>query len=126
VRLAVEILQRDPAVAAVAFAQTNGDGELWPNHVQPSAKTSACAINCFTGFGYLMRKSALLAVNGFRETIYYAGWEKELCLRWLERGFKVIYSPACKVGHLPELKGRDPSLFLRYTTRNNCLTTSRG
>jgi GT2 family glycosyltransferase len=124
-RAAVEqglaILRADPAVVAVAFAQADAEGALFPPAAQQSPVQFACYVPTFTGFGFLIRREALLAAGGFRERLGIHGEEKELCLRLLDRGLRVVYLPHAGVGHLAATAGRDLRHYLHQTVRNSTL-----
>ncbi len=53
VRTALEVLQRDPGVAAVAFPQSDEHGRLWPAGQQPAAADGPCYVPAFIGFACL-------------------------------------------------------------------------
>jgi GT2 family glycosyltransferase len=78
-------------------------------------------VAAFTGYGFLARREALLAAGGFRERIGINGEEKELCLRLLDRGLRVVYLPDAVVGHVAAAAERDRRRYLHQTVRNNTL-----
>jgi GT2 family glycosyltransferase len=119
---ALAVLEGDPHVAAVAFAQAEADGRPWPSRMQPSPATSPSLVASFIGFAHLVRRDAFLAVGGYREDFNYLGEEKELCLRLLDAGYCTVYLPAARIGHVCDPHGRDASRSLRLTVRNDCLT----
>jgi GT2 family glycosyltransferase len=119
---ALAVLDGDPRVAAVAFAQAEADGRPWPARMQPSPVTAPCLVASFIGFAHLVRRDVFLAVDGYREDFNYLGEEKELCLRFLDAGHCIVYLPEARIGHVPDSKGRDQARSLRLTVRNDCLT----
>jgi GT2 family glycosyltransferase len=119
---ALAVLDGDPRVAAVAFAQAEADGRSWPARMQPSPATSPCLVASFIGFAHLVRREVFLSLGGYREDFNYIGEEKELCLRFLDAGYCTVYLPAALVGHVPDPSGRDQARSLRLTVRNDCLT----
>jgi GT2 family glycosyltransferase len=121
VERAVAVLEGDPAVVAVAFAQADADGVPFPPHAQPAPVDYPCYVPTFTGFAFLVRRQALLEAGGFRERIGIHGEEKELCLRLLDRGWRVVYLPDALVGHLADPAGRDMRRYLHQTVRNTVL-----
>jgi GT2 family glycosyltransferase len=123
VHTALGVLRRDLSVAIVGFAQAEADGSPWPAAMQPAPVDYACQVTAHIGFAHVVRRSAFLAVGGYRGAFYFYGEEKELALRVLDHGLKVIYLPHALVGHVPDPGGRSMSRVLRYTTRNNCLGT---
>lgn len=121
VRAGIAVLERDPSVAAVAFPQSDAEGVPLPPGAQPSPATGPALVRSFIGFAHLVRREALLAVGGYREVLEIMGEERELCLRLLDRGHRVVYLPAHPVAHLADAGGRDPRRFLYLTVRNDVL-----
>lgn len=119
---ALAVLEGDPRVAAVAFAQAEADGRPWPPHMQPSTMTTPCLVASFIGFAHLVRREAFLAIGGYREDFNYIGEEKELCLRLLDAGYTTVYLPAARISHVCDPAGRDAARSLRLTVRNDCLS----
>ena len=123
IRRAIEMLQRDPAVAAIAFAQAEPDGRPWPAAMQPGRGTVPSLVPAHIGFAHLIRRDVFLAHGGYCEMLDFYGEEKELCLRLLEAGQSVVYLPDGLVGHLPASGGRVASRYVRYVIRNDCLVS---
>ena len=121
VERALEILARDSAVAAIAFAQANEDGRPWPESMQPGQGQSVRYVAAFIGFAHLLRRGIFLELGGYRESFVFYGEEKEYCLRLLDRGLAVVYLPDALVVHAQDASGRTPQRYLRYVTRNDCL-----
>ncbi|HEX8694945.1 MAG TPA: glycosyltransferase [Longimicrobium sp.] len=121
VRRAVAVLEGDPEVAAVAFAQAGASGEPWPAEVQPARVDYPCYVPTFIGFGHLLRREAFLAAGGFREQLGIHGEEKELALRLLDAGWRIVYLPDARVAHLADAAGRDRRRYLHLTVRNDVL-----
>ncbi|MFL5383120.1 MAG: glycosyltransferase family 2 protein [Longimicrobiaceae bacterium] len=117
----VAVLEADPGVVAVAFAQGDEQGVRHPAALQPAPVDYPCYVPAFTGYAVLIRRDALLAAGGFRERLGIHGEEKELCLRLLDRGLRVVYLPGAVVGHLAAAAERDMRRYLRQTVRNNTL-----
>jgi GT2 family glycosyltransferase len=117
----IAVLESDPEVAIVALAQGNEEGVRFAPAMQPAVAEHPCYIAAFTGYGFLVRRDALLAAGGFRERIGINGEEKELCLRLLERGLRVVYLPDAVVGHVAAAAERDRRRYLHQTVRNNTL-----
>jgi GT2 family glycosyltransferase len=115
------VLRDDPGVVAVAFAQADGAGVPFPAAGQQCAAQEPCYVPSFTGFGFLIRREALLEAGGFRQRLNIHGEEKELCLRLLDRGLRVVYLPRAGVGHLAATAGRDMRHYLHQTVRNSTL-----
>lgn len=122
VRNALQVLRTDPSVGAVAFAQADEHGRLYPPHAQPAAATEPALVRTFIGFAHLARRDALLAAGGYREMLQIMGEERELTLRLLDLGYRVVYLPGAPVAHLADPAGRDPLRFLHLTVRNDALS----
>jgi GT2 family glycosyltransferase len=118
---ALAVLRGDPSVAAVAFAQADGEGRLYPPGAQPSPATEPALVRTFIGFAHLVRAEAVRAVGGYREILDQNGEERELTLRLLDAGYRVVYLPGAAVAHLADGGGRDPKRFLYLTVRNDAL-----
>lgn len=121
VKRAVEILQKDESVAAVAFAQAEADGNPWPESMQPSPMKYPCYVAAFIGFATILRKDIFLSLGGYRSLFHYYGEEKEYCIRLLDSGHHVVYLPDALVRHLPDPSGRSQRKYIRHAIRNDCL-----
>jgi GT2 family glycosyltransferase len=121
VRDALAVLQRDPRIAAVAFAQADAKGKPWPAAQQPAAADGPCYVPAFIGYGCLIARDRLLDIGGYREAFVIHGEEREVCLRWLDRGLHVVYLPAAAVAHVADTANRDPRVYIRRVMRNDCL-----
>jgi GT2 family glycosyltransferase len=122
VEMAVRVLEADPGVAAVAFAQCDDAGVAYDPLAQPLPVDYPAYAAAFIGFAHLLRRDAFLAVGGFRERLGINGEEKELCIRLLDRGWRVVYLPAARIGHVADQGGRDARRYLHQTVRNNALS----
>jgi GT2 family glycosyltransferase len=76
----------------------------------------------FIGFAHLVRRDAFIALGGYRESFEFYGEEKDFCLRLIEAGYRTLYLPDALVIHEPDQAGRSRQRYLRYVTRNDCLT----
>jgi len=123
VRQALAVLQQDARVAAVAFAQADEHGVPYAAAQQPSAALTACYVPAFIGFGCLIARDRLLEIGGYREAFVIHGEEREVCLRWLDRGLNVVYLPDAPVAHLADAANRDPRAYIRHVMRNDCLAS---
>jgi GT2 family glycosyltransferase len=122
VAAAVAVVDADPAVAAVAFAQADGEGRLYPPGAQPSPATRPSLVRSFIGFAHLLRRDVLLAMGGFRELLGIMGEERELSFRLLDAGYRIVYLPGAPVAHLADPGGRDTRGWLFQTVRNDALS----
>ena len=123
VRSAVRVLESDSEVAAVAFPQSDADGTPWPPASQPAPVDYACYVPTFIGYAHLLRREAFLAAGGFREQLGINGEEKELALRLLDGGLRIVYLPRARVAHLAASAGRDARRYLHQTVRNTTLAS---
>lgn len=116
---AAGVMAADPRVAIVAFAQTDAEGRPWPDQSAPV--DYPCCVPAFIGFAHLVRRDAFLAVGGYREQIDQNGEEKELTLRLMDAGRRVVYLPGARIAHLADPGGRDPRRYLHQVVRNDAL-----
>lgn len=123
-RQALSVLSADPGVGAVALAQADADGTPWPPETQPAPGRGPSVIASFTGYGHVLRRDAFLAAGGFLEPLEINGEEKEICLRLLDAGLRVVYLPDARVAHLPASTGRDARRYLHQTVRNEVLAAA--
>jgi GT2 family glycosyltransferase len=121
VRGAIDVVERDPRVGAVAFAQAEADGRPWPEAMQPARGTAAAYVPSFIGFAHLLRRDLFLRLGGYRAEFVFYGEEKDYCLRMLAAGSRVVYLPDARIAHLPDAAGRDSRRYVRYVIRNDCL-----
>lgn len=121
VEAAMAVLDADPRVAAVGFAQAEADGRPWPEAMQPGRGTRPARVSAFIGFAHLLRRELFERLGGYRETFQFYGEEKDFCLRALEAGYGVVYLPGSLVGHLPDRGGRSATRYVRFAIRNDCL-----
>jgi GT2 family glycosyltransferase len=117
----LRVLEGDPEVAVVAFAQGDEGGDPFPAAAQPAPVDYPCYVPAYIGFAHLVRRDAFVRVGGYRELLGTNGEEKELCLRLLDAGLRVVYLPGAVVGHVAAAAERDPRRYLRQTVRNNAL-----
>lgn len=120
---AIEVLQSDPRIGAVGFAQGEADGRPWPAAMQPSRATAPAIVPSFIGFAHLVRRDLFLRLGGYREQLGFYGEEKDFCLRLLNRGWLTVYLPDALVAHVPDAASRDSRRYLRFVARNDCLNT---
>jgi GT2 family glycosyltransferase len=122
VECALRVFDADRTVAAVAFAQADGQGARWDEAMQPSHGRVPCYVPVFIGFAHVLRRDVFLSVGGYRESFVFYGEEKDLCLRLIDAGHRTVYLPDALVIHEPDQSGRSKQRYLRYVTRNDCLT----
>lgn len=121
VERAIDVLDRDPNVAAIAFAQGEADGSPWPERMQAGRGRQPAYVAAFIGFAHLLRRDAFLRLGGYRESLVFYGEEKDFCVRVLDAGLRVVYLPDAVVGHVPDPGGRSATRYVRFVIRNDCL-----
>ena len=119
---AIRVMDADPEIAAVAFAQCDENGVPFAPSAQPAAVDHPSYIPAFIGYAHLLRRDAFLAAGGFRERLGINGEEKELCLRLLDAGMRVVYLPGARIGHVAAAAGRDRRRYLHQTVRNSAVS----
>lgn len=117
----LSILDRDPVVAAIGFAQADAIGTPWPESMQAARGREPRYVTAFIGFAHLLRRDVFRTLGGYRESFVFYGEEKEYCLRLLDRGLSVVYLPDGLVLHAQDPSGRSRQRSLRYVTRNDIL-----
>jgi GT2 family glycosyltransferase len=118
---AVDVLERDSRVAAVAFAQAERDGRPWPEGMQPGRGQIAATVPSYIGFAHLIRRRLFLELGGYRDDFICYGEEKDLCLRLMDAGYRVVYLPDALVAHVVDRGERDQRRYVRFAIRNDCL-----
>jgi GT2 family glycosyltransferase len=118
---AIAVLDGDPSVAAVGFAQAEEDGSPWPERMQPGRGSQPAYVSAFIGFAHLLRRDTFLRLGGYRESFVFYGEEKDYCVRLLDAGLRVVYLPGALVGHIPDRSGRSATRYVRFAIRNDCL-----
>jgi len=121
VRRGLALMDRDAAVAAVAFAMAAPDGSLLPPLMQPAPASYVCYVPSYIGFAHLIRRSAFDQVGGYRELFERHGEEKECCLRLMDAGYDIVFMPDPPVVHHVDPTGRNLERYLRTVIRNDCL-----
>jgi GT2 family glycosyltransferase len=119
---ALRLLESDRRPAAIAFAQCDGAGARWDDGMQPARSRMACSVPSFIGFAHLVRRDVFITLGGYRESFEFYGEEKDFCLRLIDAGYRTVYLPDALVIHEPDQSGRSRQRYLRYVTRNDCLT----
>jgi GT2 family glycosyltransferase len=123
VESAIAVLNADPRVGAVAFAQAEQDGRPWPAAMQSSGARVPSVVPSFIGFAHLLRRDTFLRLSGYRESFEFYGEEKDYCLRLLEAGFETVYLPDALIAHVTAGTTRDARRYLRFVSRNDLLNS---
>lgn len=94
VAVAIEFLERNKSVAAIGFDILSADHP----HVQERGTPETIAT--FIGCGHALRMSAVREVGAYELTPgRYGGEEKDLSLRLMDAGYKIIRLPGVHVWH---------------------------
>jgi GT2 family glycosyltransferase len=102
IAVALRHFDADPALAAVAF------DILSPDQPQTHERGPAQPAGMFIGCGHMLRLSAIRAVGDYAPAPGgYGGEEKDLCLRLIDSGYKVVRLPGVHVWHDKTLVARD-------------------
>ena len=118
---ALETIEADPDIGAIAFTQIKADGTSFGPGSQPAPVEYVCQVASFRGYAHMVRKDLFLRLGGYRELFWYYGEEVEFCKRLLASGSKVVYLPASRVIHDHSPVGRNELNRMRYGCRNACL-----
>ena len=121
VQRALAALEADARLLAVAFAQADAAGRPWARTMQPSPVEQTACIGAFIGFAHLIRRDLFLELGGYRTEFFFYGEEKDLCLRALDAGLRVLYLPDAFVAHVPDPGGRTAARYVRSVIRNDIL-----
>ena len=79
-----------------------------------------------TGCGFLLRSEGLKKIGYFKEDLVFYFEDAELCYRFREAGYKVMYIPAAKMWHKTGTTlAKNRPVQLRYSTRNNLYLLQR-
>ena len=114
--LAVEQFDRDPNCAGVAF------DILSPDRHTPVTRHLPCSTMHFVGCGHMLRRDMVKTAGGYAEFPgSYGSEEKDLCIRFLDRGWSMKFLPGVHVWHDKTSVGRDWGLQHRSGTLNDLI-----
>jgi len=72
-----------------------------------------------TGCGFLLRSEVLRKIGFFKEDLVFYSEDAELCYRFREAGYKIMYIPDAKMWHKTGTTlAKNRPVQLRYSTRN--------
>ncbi len=99
---AVDYLDQNPNVAAIAF------DILSPDKPDRNIKSQPYETNMFIGCGHLLRLSAVKEAGYYEKNPgFYGGEEKDLCIKLIDLGYKIIRMPGVHVWHDKTNTARD-------------------
>src|SRR5215471_65124 len=102
IAVAVDYLERHPAVAAVAF------DIMSPDHRTRAARGVATSTAMFVGCGHVLRLSVVKELGGHTEFPgAYGVEEKDLCLRLIDAGHAIVRLHGVNVWHDKTTSARD-------------------
>jgi GT2 family glycosyltransferase len=120
IALAVDLLERDREVAAVAF------DILSPDRPAPASRRPFASAGMFIGCGHVLRLTVVRQLQGYASFPgTYGGEEKDLCLRLLDAGYKIVLLPGVHVWHDKSLTARDLAAQHRSGVCNDLTLTLR-
>jgi len=94
IALAVDHLKEDRSAAAVAFDILSADRS------ESATRKSAETASMFIGCGHVLRLAAVREVGAYELTPgSYGGEEKDLCLRLMDAGYRIVRLPGLHVWH---------------------------
>lgn len=109
----------DARVAAVGIPFVNVRISSVPQQTA-SVPGRADLIHAFVGASHAIRRSAFLEVGGYREHFFYMGEESDLCIRLLEKGYRVRTGSAPPIHHF-ESPYRDSRMAAVCGRKNDVL-----
>lgn len=115
---AIDVLETDSQVGAIAFAQMTSERVLFPR--QPAQHSYPCYAPWYIGYGHMLRRDVFVDLGGYREIFVAYYEEAELCARMVNQGYYAVYLPNSIVVHHHSSIGRDPLKCLSYSYRNKC------
>jgi GT2 family glycosyltransferase len=116
----INMLARKSDCGAIGFCQLQPDRRI--HYMQPASVGYPCYTSVFFGYGFTIRKEAIMRVGAFNPLIGFYYEENEFCLRLTEAGYKIIYDPALSVIHHHDSRGRDSIRMHRLVLRNSIIT----
>jgi GT2 family glycosyltransferase len=114
ITVAIEYLEANPKVAALAF------DILSPDRPTPAVRSVPRPTSMFIGCGHVVRISALREAGFYTPSPgYYGSEEKDLCLRFLDRGWDVHLLPGVHVWHDKTVVARNQTVQHRSGVCND-------
>jgi hypothetical protein len=79
-----------------------------------------------TGCGYLLRSEVLRKIGYFKEDLIFYSEDADLCYRFRETGYKVLFIPGAKMCHkVSTTLAKNRPVQLQYSTRNGLYLIQR-
>ncbi len=120
ISLAVNLLEENRSVAAVAF------DILSPDRPDPKERGTPQAVATFIGCGHVLRMSAIREVGAYELTPgNYGGEEKDLSLRLMDADYQIVRLPGVHVWHDKTAMAREVANQYRSGVCNDLVLTFR-
>lgn len=120
IALAVEHMERNPGVAAVAF------DILCPDRTEPVERRVPHPTGIFIGCGHVLKLSVIREVGVYDAVPgSYGGEEKDLCLRLIDAGHEIVEMHGVHVWHDKTNVARDFAAQHRSVVCNDLVMTAR-
>lgn len=124
---AVEIMEKNPEVAVLAFrilrfGSKEDDWTSWAyGSTDSSNPDSSFFTTRFVGAGHMIRRSAFDQVGGYDDRLFFMHEELDLAIRLINSGYKIQYTNEVVIGHKVSKEHRVPWTSTRtlYDTRNS-------
>jgi len=118
--IAIDYLLANPDVAAIAF------DILSPDQPTTRAVTEPRETNIYIGCGHILRLSIVKEVGYYHVFPgFYGGEEKDLCIRLIDKGYKIYKLPGVHIWHDKTLVARDLPKQHRSGVFNDLVFTYR-
>lgn len=112
----------EPDVGAVSIPHLDVVQEQLQWSIRPAPPGVAEVVRAFVGCAHAVRRSTLLEIGGYRESMTTYGEESELCLRLLDCGVIVLLGSSDPIHHYRSSLNRSKPDEYRARTRNTILT----
>ena len=118
VRKTVEQFKDHPEAFAIAIPFVEPNNKRIDNK-KPSVEKNG-SLRSFVAAACVLKKDVTLAAGGFRELLVRQCEERDLSIRMLERGYRVIYGASLPMVHMYS-SNRDWNIFNKLSIRNSLL-----
>jgi GT2 family glycosyltransferase len=117
----VAMFGSDPTIFAVAVPYVEPfERRSLSTRTRPCVAAAGDHLRSYVGCAHAVRREMALALGGYREFFVHQGEERDLCLRALDAGYRVVYGDSEPVAHLVS-GNRDRERMSFYGARNQLL-----